>query len=124
MQKLIRTALASLAASSMLFSFVPTANASTSEYSSLSVSSSFVSAMNSQDQILVDEVAEHLLKGFQELDQYIISAAEGAYAIDYELLQINGVNSRDVASIQDLVSLLNSQRNVGLNEPSSISVRS
>ncbi|WP_165216184.1 hypothetical protein [Schaalia sp. ZJ1691] len=124
MQKIIHTTLASVVASSMLFSFVPAASAFTSEYRSLSASSSFVPAVNSQDQILVDEVAEHLLKGFHELDQYIISDAGGMYAIDFELLRMNGVNLRDSNSIQNLVNLLNSQRNVGLNESSSISVRS
>ncbi|MGV9184931.1 hypothetical protein [Arcanobacterium canis] len=107
-RNVIRATLASAAAASMVISLVPAANASILERHSAPVVSDSISIVNSQDQILIDEVAEHLLEGFQELDQYIISAPEGAFAADYEHLRINGIDSRDAASIQNLVSILNS----------------
>lgn len=124
MKNSFRTVLASIAASSMLFGMVPAASASAFEYHFTSVASTSTSVVSSQDQILIDEVAEHLLEGFKELDQYIVSDFEGVYAVDYELMQNNGINPRDAASIQNLVDILNSQPSAKLNEPSIYSTRS
>ena len=124
MKNVIRAILASALVSSMVFSLVPAAYASTSEYRSVLVTTGYTPMENSQDEILIDGVAEHLLKGFQELDQYISLNSERVYVVDYERLYGNSVDLRDVALIQDLVSILNSQYDTELDQSSPYSTRS
>ncbi|WP_353066971.1 hypothetical protein [Arcanobacterium hippocoleae] len=124
MHNVFRAVLASLAASSMTFGAVPAVNASALEYHSAPVSSDSRLVVSDQDQILIDEVAEHLLEGFKELDQYIDSDFDGTYVVNHERVQNSGINSHDAGAIQNLVSTLNSQRGTQLYQPSPYSTRS